>query len=288
VTLGDVAVLSTHSLPLLNRLMALSIGPAPHAGDTLRLGRIELGRWVQVRTGIAPGAIEWTGASTAAVQRAASEVSGERLASVARESLREWLAARSTRADIDLTSVPRNVAVPAGELSVKARPIPGDQPIARRASVWLDLWVDGRFVRTVPVGFEVAAFGPAYVALDDVPAGAPLQVAPVEVREVELSGRSANVLPVRLSGSPQVGVEQLTRVVAAGRILSTHDVQVRPAVVRGDWVALRIHAGGMELESRAEALQNGRAGQTVIVKPHGASGTLEARVLGPGRVELTP
>jgi flagella basal body P-ring formation protein FlgA len=289
VTLGEVAALSTANLSLLKRLMALPIGPAPHAGETLRLDRATLARWVQVRTGTAAQAIEWQGAAVAEVQRVSSVVSGERLASAARETLRDWLGSRSTRAEINLTATPRDVTVPAGMLTVKARPIPPDQPIGRRAAVWLDLWVEGRFVRTVPVGFEVTAFGPAYVAADDAPAGTPLQAAHVEVREVELSGRGARPLPVRDSALPPMSPQQqLTRFVSAGQVVGVHDVQPRPAVARGDWVALRIHAGAMELESRAEALQNGRAGQTVSVKPHGASGILEARVLGPGRVELTP
>jgi flagella basal body P-ring formation protein FlgA len=141
--------------------------------------------------------------------------------------------------------------------------------------------VDGRFVRTVPVGFEVAAYGPAYVASSDLAAGATLQPAQLEQREVELNGRNARPLAAR-------ELQQLTHPVAAGQVLTARDVQARPAVARGDWVALRVRAGAMEMESRAEALQNGGIGQLVNVKPRGATGTLEARVLAPGRVELTP
>jgi flagella basal body P-ring formation protein FlgA len=42
----------------------------------------------------------------------------------------------------------------------------------------------------------------------------------------------------------------------------------------------------MDVESKAEVLQNGAVGQLVSVKPRGATGTLEARVLGPGQVEV--
>lgn len=281
VTLGELASLTSPQLPLLKKLMELPLGPAPRAGETVRLSRDTLARWVQARTGLGAGQIEWSGPASSELQRASSELSGERVAAVARESLREWLAARSTRAEINLTSMPRDLAIPAGPLVVKARPIPQDQPIARRTSVWVDLWVDGRFVRTVPVGFDVAAYGPAYVASSDLPAGAQLQPAQMELREVELSGRGGKPVAPR-------ELQQVTHPVAAGQVLTAHDVQSRPAVSRGDWVALRVRSGAMEMESRAEALQNGAVGQVVNVKPRGATGTLEARVLAPGRVELTP
>jgi flagella basal body P-ring formation protein FlgA len=281
VTLGELASLTSPQLPLLKKLMELPLGPAPRAGETVRVSRETLARWVQARTGLRAEQIEWSGPAAADLQRASNELSGERVAAVARESLREWLAARSTRAELSVTSVPRDLAVPSGQLVVKARAIPQDQVIARRTSVWVDLWVDGRFVRTVPVGFDVTAYGPAYVASRDLPAGAALQPAQMELREVELSGRAAKLLPPR-------ELQQVTHPVAAGQVLTAHDVQSRPAVSRGDWVAVRVRSGGMEMESRAEALQNGGVGQVVNVKPRGATGTLEARVLAPGRVELTP
>ena len=281
VTLGEIAALTTGDLPLLKKLMAVPLGSAPRAGETVGLSRIELARWIQVRTGLREDQLEWKGPLATQVQRAASEVSGERLAAAAGESLREWLAARSTRAEIELTSVPRDVAVPAGALVVKARAIPHDQPIARRTSVWLDLWVDGQFVRTVPVGFDVTAYGPAYVAAQDAPAGAPADFTRPQLREVPLAGRSVEPIARRPSGA-----QQLVHPVAVGQVITARDVQPRPAVTRGDWVPLRIRSGGMELESRAEVLQNGGVGQLVNVKPRGATGTLEARVLGPGRVEI--
>lgn len=61
-----------------------------------------------------------------------------------------------------------------------------------------------------------------------------------------------------------------------------------PAVLRGQWVALRAAAGAVRLEARAEALQDGRPGQSVRVRPGHGGGTLLARVVGPGQVEVLP
>jgi flagella basal body P-ring formation protein FlgA len=59
-----------------------------------------------------------------------------------------------------------------------------------------------------------------------------------------------------------------------------------PVVARGEWVTLLARHGGIELESPAEALQDGRVGQPVRVRPTGASGSIVARVVAPGRVEI--
>jgi flagella basal body P-ring formation protein FlgA len=61
-----------------------------------------------------------------------------------------------------------------------------------------------------------------------------------------------------------------------------------PAVARGEWVTLLARHGGIELESPAEVLQDGQVGQPVRVRSAGSSGSIVARVVAPGRVEVLP
>jgi flagellar basal body P-ring formation protein FlgA len=256
VTLGEVAAVTSAQLGLVKKLVDLPLGPAPRVGESARISRVELARWVQVRTGLRAEQVEWSGPAQAEIRRVAAELPGDRLAVVASDALRASLAARNAQADIQLAAVPRDVALPAGQLVVKARAIAADQPILRRTSVWVDLWVDGRFVRTVPVGFDVAGV---------VAAATATSIATATATPTPLITTAAPV-PVRAPISA---------------------VAVRTGVARGDWVALQVRSGGMDLESRAEALQGGAVGQMVSVRLRGATGTLEARVLAPGRVEIS-
>lgn len=309
VRLGDIAVMSTPDLQVLKRLMAMPLGPAPRAGEKAQLSRTELMHWIHQRTGLKPQQVVWDGAQAAELHRASTLITGGQFASTAAESLRAWLAVHSSRADISVTAVPRDVAVPLGQSVLKPRPLAQKAPLARRMVVWVDVWVEDRFVRTVPVGFEVAAYGPAYVATGDMPVGARLNEQALSVREVELTGRAAPVLApdgpaaghaTSPATSPATGSAagnarapvpaepgQLRRPVPAGAALTRLDVESPPAVARGDWVALRVRSGAIELEERAQALQNGRIGQTVNVKPSKATGAILARVVGPGQVEIT-
>jgi flagella basal body P-ring formation protein FlgA len=61
-----------------------------------------------------------------------------------------------------------------------------------------------------------------------------------------------------------------------------------PVVARGEWVTLLARQGGIELEGPAEALEDGQVGQPVRVRSAGSSGSIVARVVAPGRVEVRP
>jgi flagella basal body P-ring formation protein FlgA len=53
-------------------------------------------------------------------------------------------------------------------------------------------------------------------------------------------------------------------------------------------VTLLLNTGGMRIESRAEALQEGDLGRRVKVRVAGASSPVEALVVDRGRVEAMP
>jgi flagella basal body P-ring formation protein FlgA len=161
--------------------------------------------------------------------------------------------------------------------------------LVKRRSVWVDIWVDERFVRTVPVPVEISVVAPAYVALRDLPAGEAIDARPVvadqfAVQDVEWSGR--NTLPVSVAAEFGVGEFRLTHSLSPGQALTRADIAHVPLVLRGDMVTLRAHEGGISLESRVEALQDGDAGKAVRVKLSDASTSIVAYVIGPGLVEL--
>src|SRR5688572_52200 len=79
VTLGDAAAMSTTDLPLLRRLVALPLGPAPRGGEAVRLSRADLERWIRLRTGLQAGQLTWEGGEVAEVRRAQGQLPGDRV-----------------------------------------------------------------------------------------------------------------------------------------------------------------------------------------------------------------
>jgi flagella basal body P-ring formation protein FlgA len=172
--------------------------------------------------------------------------------------------------------------VPAGPIDIEVRPVPRDAVLSRRLTVWVEVWVDGSFVRAVPVGFDMRVFGPAYVATEMLPVGHLLAPSSLTVREVDWSGRTA--LPIDSQGA--VDGLRLRRPLAAGDTVTRAHVEAAPLVARGDWATLRASQGVVALESRVEVLQDGMSGQSVRVKLPHASSAILARVTGRGTVEV--
>jgi flagella basal body P-ring formation protein FlgA len=324
VTLGEVANLTSRDLSTLRRLMALPLGHVPRSGEPVSLDRETLFRWLRVRGGMEPTQVEWLGGAASSVRLATHVLTGEQIAASAEAHLQAMLKASGLRGEIVVTAPPRDVDIPVGKAELRARPLASLQPsvqgspwpvtgvadapaMPKRQSLWLDLWVDGRFVRTVVVGFELSVFAPALVALGDLASGQVVDPARPEasrlvVREVEWTGRSSPPLKPAsseergnsdaASGSAQgespakSAALKLRRQVPAGQALTRADVEAVPLVARGDYATLHSAQGPIAVESRVEVLQDGVAGQSVRVKLPSASTAIVARVVGPGAVEV--
>lgn len=288
VTLGQVAYLTSSELPVIKRLLAVPLGMAPVAGNTVTLDRATLARWLRSQAGLRDGHIQWAGAPVSAITTATRELGGHEIEQTARQALRSWLSQRSERAELRALAVPRDLQLPEGTAELVVRPIDDTQP-RKRMLVWVDVWAGGRFVRTLPVSFEVSAWAVVPASSSGAPAGAPLDVRTIDLREVDVTllpapAMAAGALPAMVSTSSQ----RLRRAVQPGEALTVRHLESVPAVERGQWITARSVAGSVALESRVEALQDGRVGQTVRVKQANSAHAISARVTGPGQVEVQP
>ncbi|WP_399681019.1 flagellar basal body P-ring formation chaperone FlgA [Xenophilus sp.] len=286
VTLGDVADLTTRSLPLLKALMALPLGSAPRFGASVSVDREAVRDWVRRRAG---AGIEWAGAAQTVVESAAQVVAGERVAAAAEQGLLQWLAARSTRAQVQPASHVRDLVLPPGPVALKVRPPAADAVPTERMQVWVEAWADGRFVRSAAVSFVVEAWADATVATSTLAQGAPLDAVvrhgAMEVRQVDIAkaGRQGGALALGRSDAPQ----RLRRGAKAGQTLAAADLEAAPAVARGQSASLDVRHGSVLVQSQVEVLQDGRVGDLVRVRTHAAQ-PLMARVVAPGQLEVGP
>jgi flagella basal body P-ring formation protein FlgA len=303
VRLGDIAFLTARDLPTLRRLMALPIGTAPRPGSPAVLDRDTVAQWVEARSGMQSAergsaslpAIRWSGASETTIETAAQELSGETVVDAARSALLGWLSQRSVRAEVQPVSTARDLVLPAGTPVLRVRPLSSQAVPSKRMLVWVDAWVDNRFVRTTAVTFEVDAWAPVTVATTGVSSGATvdgiLLRGATTTREVDLTKipRSTPLLAVADDKSAlETGRQRLRRPLRAGEVLTDSHLEATPAVARGNWAHLLARSGDVSVESRVEVLQDGREGQVVRVKVPGSSGEVLARVTGPGQVEVQP
>lgn len=303
VRLGDIAFLTSRDLPTLRRLMALPIGTAPRPGSPAVLDRDTVVQWVEARSGMrsaerdaaSTSAIRWSGSSETTIETAAQELSGDVVVDAARSALLGWLSQRSVRADVQPVSTARDLMLPAGTPVLRVRPLSSQAVPSKRMLVWVDAWVDNRFVRTTAVTFEVDAWAPATVATTGLGSGAAVDGVMLRGattnRDVDLT-KIPHGTPLLVAGDAkselEAGRQRLRRPLKPGEALTTSHLEAVPAVVRGNWAHLLARSGDVSVESRVEVLQDGREGQVVRVKVPGSSGEVLARVTGPGQVEVQP
>jgi len=298
VQLGDVAILSSPDLVVLRRAVALPLGHAPRIGETAVLDHERLAAWLRSRTGLREDQVQWEGAVSTALTSAAQELSGDEVVLKAQTALREHLMAmaahrklREPRLELQPVSVPLSTLIPLGDGALSIRPL-GNTPIGKRMLVWVDVQVQGRHIKTIPVRFEVSLFTLAPIAANDLAVGSSVSAGDLTVREVDVSRLGdtdvTNLGTVTAAEMSQASVKRVRRNVRSGDIVTATDLQAIPAVSRGDWVNLVSKNGLVSLESRVEVLQDGQVGQIVRARAVNATGVLLARVVSAGHLELQP
>jgi flagella basal body P-ring formation protein FlgA len=311
VVLGDVARISGSDEVRLQRLRSMFIGRAPRIGETIQLGRETISQWIRSRSGLEACDLAWSGAQVTNVRSASSQLSGDQVAQCAQESVAEAFHRLGLRGDSRLLRTPSGYVIPRGKLELRARPQADlsalhvanqakESPRSprKRQSIWVDVWVNDHFIRTIPVAFEITLFAPTYVAPRSLAAGDSLQVTQLRVEEVDLTQHRELPLLAPLSAgagdadqshpSSIPGTARVRTPVEPGAVLKKSNIEVSPLVSQGGFATLHSSQGPIQLESRVEVLQDGGLGQAVRVRIPNAASSILAYVTGPNQVEVRP
>lgn len=290
--LGDIANLQSTDLALMERAVALPVGSSPRAGESVVVELDQVQRWVHGRLGLRTQQVVWAGATTMRVSVEQRALPGAEIVDVAKAALLKQLATSASQLGL---VAPRIVVQPTGlvtDMSIgtaphrlSVRPIYASA-LAKRMVVWVDVLSGERFVRAMPVHFDVSLLSRTSVASSEIAAGSSLQVDQQVEREVDVTllaqAGVAPIDPTSESGRQQRVVRRLR----PGEAITEANVRASPAVTRGEWVKLTSRAGSMALESRVEVLQDGEVGQMVRVRQATSTGAVQARVSAPGRLEM--
>lgn len=288
VTVGDIAHVSGASKEELQRLSRVPLGRIGSGGAPVVIERARIAHWVCVKTGRCGSELAWSGAEAVEVRSAMREVSRDALVASARQALERALAPLDAELRIGQAAGQRPVKLPPGRLSYSARALPAGTVPGKRMLVWVDVLADGRFVRAVPVQFEVAALAPGWVARVPLAAGTRVTADLFDEGQVDLATATAGAA-FRRRGDTFVAAGEawvVRKDLRRGQALTLKNSSPAPLVARGELATLRMTSVPIEMESRVEVLQDGFLGQTVKVKAMQATGVVLATVAGPGLVEM--
>jgi flagella basal body P-ring formation protein FlgA len=290
VTLGDVATMddgegSKNGAPgnpaIVKTLSAIDLGSAPLPGYTDRTTRKEIERLVRSR-GL-DATVIWDGADAVRIERIAKAADSAQLVDSATAYLGALLRGEGYRVELQLAAPLPEIRLPTGRIELKPRALLPAQALHRRVAVWVDVLIDGAFVRSVTVPLQVQAFKNVLVAKRDLPKGAAPQCDTLSERAEDVAALDSAPFPADC----KLVQGNLRRAMALGTPLLKSNLQAPIAVAQGDSVSLQLVAGALTLESRAVAIADGEVGQRIAVRPSLSTDTIIAEVIAPGVVKVT-
>lgn len=280
VTLADVAVIDGADARQRQALAAVRVGAAPLAGYAEEFSRAAIEAAVLARQVGAGLTLDWRGANSVVVRRAAALVTSNDLVNVARKSLETRFAHQYGELELTPVGVVADVQVAEGRLEL--RPRETGAALRSRVTAWVDVLVDGALYRTVALPFQARAWSTVALARRALPADATVDAGdfqPARQEVLALAGQPAAM--------PAPGQHwRLRTAVGEGEVLLREQLLAAGGVRRGDRVRLQVNAGAIRIESAAVAQEDGVAGGQVRVLPAGGETAVKARVIGTNLVAI--
>lgn len=150
--------------------------------------------------------------------------------------------------------------------------------------VRIEMWKDDRIWRRVPFRVRVMPF--AWVPVTSVPLrrGEPMDVSRVQWTRQEVTTVRHEWPESRenIADTPM----RVRRNLDPGDILTWQNLEIAPAVERGDPVQLVLRQGAVVIEAAGTAMQDGHPGDVIRVQSDELPRTLEVRVTGRGTADV--
>lgn len=273
--LRDVAQVSAKDAEIKARLDALSVGVVPRMGYAQMVPRATIAQAVVKQWPEIAERIDWRGSEALVVRGAGVKYDSGRLVTVAREALLEQMSAQYARVEVTAVGGPYEMHHSVGQVLVTPR-VSGPSPIRPRMRVWLDVSLDGRHYRSVPIWFAVKAYAPVQVAKRSMAARQRITSNDFRIEERNVVGIRGVPVPT----GEVLGSAWLKRGIGAGEVLVDAAMESAPLIERGDDVSVKVVMGSIQIETNGIALANGRLGDTIKVENPGSREAFSGKVIG--------
>lgn len=248
ITLGDIA-------PTLPRdLLAIDLGPAPAPGARSQITRDAVAEAIR-RNGGDP-ALATGVAVRQEVRRAANRLTVEEVQDMVRD---EVLAQLPLGVDIESIVGVRGVTLPTGEVTVAVAL--GKLRRSTRATV--ELRVDGKRAQIHNATIGLAGVAKTPVLRAELAPGSTIEEDHVVLRDVELDALPEGTI----TRTEQLVGKRMKVRGKADAPMRASTTEESPLVTRGSVVQVVLAVPGLRITRRAIAQQDGRAGDTIRVKP---------------------
>jgi flagella basal body P-ring formation protein FlgA len=286
IALGDIAEISggetsaaSHSAA---RARQISLGFSPRVGAMREIGRANI-LLALAAAGFNESDLALDIPAKVLVKRAAQVLSQNALREAVEKAILPPFEAENVSARIVKLELPGSVDLPTGSVEVRVVNFSGVTTFLAPTVLSLELRVDGKVLRRVPVNVEVEASADVLVLDHNGLAGARLSAADVRVEKIRLERSLSSYLrsPASLAG------KKLLKNLSASTPLTTDAIAADTVIKAGDTVSIIARSsGGMQISITGEARAGGRIGDRIAVKNTQSGVILQAQVIDEGLVKL--
>jgi len=255
----------------------MKIAPSPNPGQSRVLRRSHV---VNAIHNVHPSAeLAWSGPGSVKINRQGGRYSENKL----EEAVRDWVDGQTSdqgELRVDRIMIPRVSGIPSGNAvyEVRAR---GTQRLVGRRSLYVDILVNNRVVKSLAVQVEVSLETMVAKVLSDVPRGALLRESHVEWEYQRLTRISAPLItPEQFEGL------RAKTPLRAGMVLDRRKVEAIPLVERNQMAYVVARHGGLSVRMKALAMDSGGWGDRIRLKNVDSNKILTGLVMKNGEVSL--
>ena len=280
VRLGDISVLEGVNAAQKTKLAGLRIDSAPAPGKSVL---IQTERVVSrlARFGLSPADYHLTAGGAVKVIRRSIEVPAETV----RQAVRSYISSQSpwTAGQVKIRKIRMShpVHLPPGEMRIQVQ--------APKHTDWLGaipfsvkFWVKGQLVSKLTVPATIEVWSDVLMAAKPLGRGQPVTPDCIKIVRMNLSRAPANAI---LSKEQALG-RRVNRSIAANSILRDDQIEIPPAVRRGDLVQVVAQSADMKISIKGVAKQDGARGDVIRVVNTRSKRIIYAQVLDNQTVQV--
>jgi flagellar basal body P-ring formation protein FlgA len=212
---------------------------------------------------------------------APQHIDAARVVAVARESLQQQLGDDAQRAQVATVGTPEDIQVLSGQVTLEARRSVGRWPRSR-VSVPVDIYVDGRVVRSATVWFSLSVSRNVLSYANDAAAGS----LPMALKFASKDADVAALPAAPIADVHELDGKRLRRNVIAGAPVLPEDFEKVPDVDRRGRVDVVASFGSIRMQTKGTSASTGNIGDLVSVLVDGAEAPVRARVTDKGVVDV--
>lgn len=280
IRLSDVATITGTDKSLTDRLKDLPLQRSPRAGYTTILSQEFIRKVVTRKRIVKHNELTFLGAKQTRVEVDYVLLPVSEYLRRAELSLYQSLASKYTNVELKPVGIYKPLNVPVDKLEIKV--IQGVQAVvAKRMQVLIAVYSSEGLYTKIPVWFAVKAKAIAYKTNQPVSAGMNITDNQFERALVDID----DIKEGMILDWPQAQDMLAKRNMVAGEILQKTDLKPGFDVMAGQYVDVYVRFKGIELQTRALAVDDANIGQKVRLKNAGSNEIYQGIVLGINKVK---